>query len=711
MAVHLVTGFRGEEHIQSADQGSFNASFFGEGEFVMEAGNQCDASIIDNNTIRILDGDILMQGRHIRIPSNTYIDLTINTGTADKNRNDLIVVEYSKDAGSGVETASLKVIKGEATTGTAADPTYATGDILSGEILNQMPLYRVKMKGVVLSDIEQLFEIIPTYKTLAEKYAEEFQTACKTHLDSLNVLDTIEEVEANTQEKQLAGALALKELSTDIAKVTSDILEETSNRQTADNAIMRDIAVERARIDAFAALEEGSTTGDAELQDIRIKSDGTTAATAGNAVREQISSLSSEIVEIKDNIIDILYDSKGNLDFSLTWENKQISSHEEQISGKRILSNIIYIPKDCTLVLLDSNYNYTIHNYDENGNHIVGGNAWFTEPYALKENTYVRIQIRKSTDENFSATNFDYKNVIEITRNIVIDYHNLSETLKAQIGVPSKTVDLFIFMGQSNMAGRGETNETWTETAPIIIDGAGYEFRAISDNTKLYPIVEPFGVNENKSNGINDGNMKTGSMVTAFANAYYSICKTPIIGVSASKGGSSISEWQPDGAYLTDAIQRLNNCVSFLESNGYTIRHKYMLWCQGETDGDYETSKENYISMFNNMVTKMLGSGIEKLFMVRIGNANISSDLNRYTDMIQWQTEISQTNENVVMVSTDFAGMRDRGLMKDDFHYYQAGYNEVGTYAGVNTAFYVNNGKEPTMYDTEYDNLYFSKKN
>lgn len=26
--------------------------------------------------------------------------------------------------------------------------------------------------------------------------------------------------------------------------------------------------------------------------------------------------------------------------------------------------------------------------------------------------------------------------------------------------------------------------------------------------------------------------------------------------------------------------------------------------------------------------------------------------------------------------------MRTRGLMKDDFHYYQAAYNEVGTMAG-----------------------------
>ena len=78
----------------------------------------------------------------------------------------------------------------------------------------------------------------------------------------------------------------------------------------------------------------------------------------------------------------------------------------------------------------------------------------------------------------------------------------------------SKTVDLFLFMGQSNMAGRGIVSEKWAQPAPQIMEGAGYEYRAISAPDKLYPLTEPFGRQENAEDGINDGNMKTGSLLS-----------------------------------------------------------------------------------------------------------------------------------------------------------------------------------------------------
>lgn len=219
---HLVTGYAGTEHIQSADEGAFNAAFFGDGQYVMESGSQFEGSIIDNNTVRILDGDMLMYGRHIRIEPDTYEDMTITTGTAGTNRIDLICMVYEKNVSDGTEKAYLQVIKGTETSGTTTAPEYTDGNILEGATLNKMPLYQVKITGVVLSEIIPVFTTIPTYKTLAEKYAAEFQAKCESHLDSLNILDTLEEVDANTQEHQIAGALALKELKATIPIITLD---------------------------------------------------------------------------------------------------------------------------------------------------------------------------------------------------------------------------------------------------------------------------------------------------------------------------------------------------------------------------------------------------------------------------------------------------------------------------------------------------------
>lgn len=55
------------------------------------------------------------------------------------------------------------------------------------------------------------------------------------------------------------------------------------------------LSVERARIDQFTALPEGSTTGDAELLDIRVGADGVKYGTAGNAVREQFASVLEQV--------------------------------------------------------------------------------------------------------------------------------------------------------------------------------------------------------------------------------------------------------------------------------------------------------------------------------------------------------------------------------------------------------------------------------
>lgn len=157
--MHLVTGYAGTEHITAADQGSFNVALVGGGQYVMAKGNKFAATVVSSNLIRIADGDILMQGRHIRLNEGSYVDLAIENGAQGYYRNDLIVVRYSKNSGTGVEEANLVVIKGTASTEAAADPEYTVGDLITNhDLQNDMPLYRVPISSLAVGELVPLFE-------------------------------------------------------------------------------------------------------------------------------------------------------------------------------------------------------------------------------------------------------------------------------------------------------------------------------------------------------------------------------------------------------------------------------------------------------------------------------------------------------------------------------------------------------------------------
>lgn len=259
-------------------------------------------------------------------------------------------------------------------------------------------------------------------------------------------------------------------------------------------------------------------------------------------------------------------------------------------------------------------------------------------------------------------------------------------------GMPNTQVqpmhDLFLFAGQSNMAGRGITSERWPQPAPALLPGAGSEYRAISAPDRLFPIAEPFGAAENHPDGIYEPGMKTGSLVTAFVNAWYQNTGVPVIGVSASKGGSEIALWQGNSDLLSDALARFAKAEDYLHAQQIPVRHRFLVWCQGETDGDLATAPETYKARFRTMWAQCRAAGMENCFLIAIGAYNGVKGYD-YTAIHGAQLELARQEPGVVLVSDAFCTMRARGLMKDSYHYYQQAYNEVGTEAGTAAARWV----------------------
>lgn len=166
----IVTGATGQAHVTAADDGALHTVLFDKmydsntgnvsakaGTYVLPIGDVLGVEAISTSKVRIKSGDIMMQGRHGRIPHGTYDELTIENGTTGYNRNDLIVCHYENN--DGVESMKLKVVKGTPTTGIAKDPTYTTGNILVGDTEVDYPLYRVKLSGINISQIDKIFSL------------------------------------------------------------------------------------------------------------------------------------------------------------------------------------------------------------------------------------------------------------------------------------------------------------------------------------------------------------------------------------------------------------------------------------------------------------------------------------------------------------------------------------------------------------------------
>ena len=139
---------------------------------------------------------------------------------------------------------------------------------------------------------------------------------------------------------------------------------ERSERIEADakekSERLKEVATERARIDQLTKMGEGSTTGDAELADIRVGNEGATYSNAGNAVRSQTKDVPAMMDNLQSPYVDISLLEQGSLNNTGT-----------EITSSKVLRSVEFHWNKNGKITAPSGYKIAIANYamqsDESG--------------------------------------------------------------------------------------------------------------------------------------------------------------------------------------------------------------------------------------------------------------------------------------------------------------------------------------------------------
>lgn len=168
----IITGYTGSPHVTAEQDRDINIGIFGNESYVLQTGSQLTAEVSSNNEIKVRDGVIMHQGCAASIKKNTYDSLTITNGSQGMKRVDLIVARYSRDPSTNEESLTLKVIQGTPSENSPTVPGYTTGDIQSGDLVADMPLYQVILNGLNITEVKKLFSVQGSIAELSSNLAK-----------------------------------------------------------------------------------------------------------------------------------------------------------------------------------------------------------------------------------------------------------------------------------------------------------------------------------------------------------------------------------------------------------------------------------------------------------------------------------------------------------------------------------------------------------
>jgi Carbohydrate esterase, sialic acid-specific acetylesterase len=257
----------------------------------------------------------------------------------------------------------------------------------------------------------------------------------------------------------------------------------------------------------------------------------------------------------------------------------------------------------------------------------------------------------------------------------------------------AETVDLVLFIGQSNMSGRGSS-----EKSIKVPQGVAYEYKSETD--EIIHLKDPVG--ESEPNKAESGSLIPSLLLSLYGNLEE---KRSTIAIVSAKGGSSVSDWQR-GEYLYNlAVNKLNEAITHINSRpDLKIGKVYYVWLQGERDAILSTTKEEYINKYKQLHSDLLNDiNANEGFMIRTGyDYRDDSDTKMNEKIISAQNSLTNKISDLIMISKLASTFTvENGLVSEDgVHYTQKGLNILGKDAGENLAEYFNIGTSPELIES-----------
>ena len=251
---------------------------------------------------RYIDGHDMLSCDNVRV---AYINAEVSGRDKKHGTGVYLVSDLALDTSGNYVTCSWLISK-NATMYAGVLNFMVIFSCMDGELVK----YRWKTnihEGIIVApslDSDMVFEaeyldVIEQWKdTVKNEFSEYFESSAEQHYGEFK--DILHgEMMAEFEVMQDSLDASFKAQSDSLDKVIDGFDEILRTEITNMDG---EIDVLEARMDTFASLPNGTTSGNAELLDIRVGADGTTYASAGRAVREQIEDLTSELVEHRKTI-------------------------------------------------------------------------------------------------------------------------------------------------------------------------------------------------------------------------------------------------------------------------------------------------------------------------------------------------------------------------------------------------------------------------